>query len=62
VYVLPWKKVGCWQLLKKTALNAKSHKTAKTGAIWGRFFVHFFPGKFSPKNVGKKLNFPQKKF
>jgi hypothetical protein len=33
--------------------------------IRGRFFVHFFQGKFrgkfSPKNVGKKWNFPQKK-
>jgi hypothetical protein len=29
---------------------------------WGRFFVHFFRGKFSPKNVGKKWNFPRKKF
>jgi hypothetical protein len=28
----------------------------------GRFFVHFFRGKFSPKNVGKKCNFPRKKF
>jgi hypothetical protein len=31
--------------------------------IRGRFFVHFFPGKmFPPKNVGKKWNFPRKKF
>jgi hypothetical protein len=37
---------------------------------WGRFFVHFFQGKFrgkfrgkfSPKNIGKKWNFPRKKF
>jgi hypothetical protein len=36
------------------------------GITWGRIFVHFFRGKFrgkfSPKNVGRKLNFPRKKF
>jgi hypothetical protein len=30
--------------------------------IWGRFFVHFFQGKFFTKNVGKNCNFPRKKF
>jgi hypothetical protein len=45
------------------AVHTWWHMCKLTWNIRGRFFVHFFRGKlkFSPNNVGKKLNFPRKK-
>jgi hypothetical protein len=57
-----WRKIGSASSSDITVMKLLcSDNYTHVCSTWGRFFVLFFQGKFSPKNVGEKIEFSAEK-